>query len=318
MTGTTLLITRRTILKGLAGFSAAGIGLGGYAVAEPWRLNVTRYAVSPPNWPGDLKLKLAIIADIHACDPWMSVARVRQIVARTNALDADAVLLLGDYVAGYRLGRFATPVAHDDWAAELSQLKAPLGVHAVLGNHDWWEDRDVQDRRAGPIKSGLALRNARIPVYENDAVRLEKDGRAFWIAGLGDQWAFWPKDDKYLDFVRHGKVDYDGVDDLPGTLAKITDDAPVILMAHEPDIFPKVPARVALTVSGHTHGGQIRLGSFAPIVPSRYGRRYVYGHIIEDNRNLIVSGGLGCSALPLRFGSPPEIVVVELGGAAVA
>jgi uncharacterized protein len=296
------------------GLSAVGIGLGGYAVAEPWRLNVTRYALTPPGWPKDFKLKLAIVADLHACDPWMSLARVRQIVARTNALNADAVLLLGDFVVGYRLGKYSRPVAHDDWASELGQLKAPLGVHAVLGNHDWWEDREVQDRRAGPVKAALALQNARIPVYENDAVRLEKDGQAFWLAGLGDQWAFWPKKENYLEFVRGGKVAYDGVHDLPRTLAKVTDNAPVILMAHEPDIFPDVPNRVSLTLSGHTHGGQIRLGSFAPIVPSKFGSRYVYGHIIEDNRNLIVSGGLGCSALPLRFGSPPEIVIVHLGG----
>jgi uncharacterized protein len=283
-------------------------------VVEPWRLNVTRYSLTPPGWPKDLKLKLAIVADVHACDPWMSLARIRQIVARTNALNADAILLLGDYMAGDRMIKYSTRIPHDDWAAELGLLKAPLGVHAVLGNHDWWEERAVQDRRAGPIKAAMALQNARIPVYENDAVRLEKDGRAFWLAGLGDQWAFWPKVENYLEFVRHGKVDYEGVHDLPATLAKITDDAPVILMAHEPDIFPLVPDRVALTLSGHTHGGQVRLASFAPVVPSKFGRRYAYGHIVEDSRNLIVSGGLGCSVMPVRFGSPPEIVVVELGG----
>ena len=276
-------------------------------------MNVTRYSLTPPNWPKDLKLKLAIVADIHACDPWMSLARVRQIVARTNALGADAILLLGDYIAGNRLSKFANPIPHDEWAAELAQLKAPLGVHAVLGNHDWWEERAVQVRRSGPVKSALALKNVRIPVYENDVVRLEKDRQPFWIAGLGDQWAFWPRDENYAEFVSGGKVAYEGVHDLPGTLAKVTDEAPIILMAHEPDIFPDVPARVALTLSGHTHGGQIRLGSFAPVVPSKFGRRYTYGHIVEDNRNLIVSGGLGCSVLPVRFGSPPEIVVVDLG-----
>ncbi len=301
------------MLKGLVSVSAAGLTLGGYAVAESWRLNVTRYNINPPGWPRGFRLKLAVVADLHACDPWMSLARIHQIVARTNALNADAILLLGDYVVGYRLASFSRPVAHDDWAAELANLKAPLGVHAVLGNHDWWEERAVQDRRSGPIKAAMALRNARIPVYENDVIRLQKDGRAFWLAGLGDQWAYWPKKENYLDFVRGGKVAYDGVHDLPATLAKITDDAPVILMAHEPDIFPDVPARVALTVSGHTHGGQIRLGGFAPAVPSKYGRRYTYGHIVEDRRNLVVSGGLGCSTLPVRFGSPPEIVVVDLG-----
>ena len=96
----------------------------------------------------------------------------------------------------------------------------------------------------------------------------------------------------------------------------MTDDAPVILMAHEPDIFPEVPARVALTVSGHTHGGQVRLFGWSPIVPSAYGNRYAYGHVVEDDRSLVVSGGLGCSILPVRFGVPPEIVIVELGAKA--
>jgi predicted MPP superfamily phosphohydrolase len=95
-------------------------------------------------------------------------------------------------------------------------------------------------------------------------------------------------------------------------LRQITDDARVLLMAHEPDIFPKVADRVALTLAGHTHGGQVRILGYAPVVPSRYGDRYVYGHKVEQGRHLIVSGGLGCSTLPIRFGSPPEIVLVDL------
>jgi uncharacterized protein len=105
-----------------------------------------------------------------------------------------------------------------------------------------------------------------------------------------------------------------GVDDLAGTLAQVTDDAPIILLAHEPDIFPSVTDRVALTISGHTHGGQVRLAGFSPVVPSRFGNRYAYGHVTERDRHLIVSGGLGCSVLPVRFGVPPEVVMVELGG----
>jgi hypothetical protein len=81
------------------------------------------------------------------------------------------------------------------------------------------------------------------------------------------------------------------------TLAQVTDAAPVILLAHEPDIFPRVPARVALTLSGHTHGGQVRLFGYSPMVPSRFGNRFAYGHIVEEDRHLIVSGGLGCSFL---------------------
>jgi len=89
----------------------------------------------------------------------------------------------------------------------------------------------------------------------------------------------------------------------------------VILMAHEPDTFTEVPNRVALTVSGHTHGGQVNLAGFTSVVPSKYGSRYVYGHINEGGRDLVVSAGLGVSGLPIRFGRPLEIVVIEIGGA---
>ncbi len=312
------MISRRTLLKGLLALGATGVSVGGYALAEPFRLNVTRYPVTPPSWPASLRLRLAVIADLHVVEPWMGLDRVRQIVARTNALSPDAVLLLGDYVPSHSMQRWARfvpggrVVADDEWATELSRFTAPLGIHAVLGNHDWWDDIAVQHRGAGPVPAGEALERAGIKVYENEVVRLTKDGAPFWIAGLGDQWAFWPRDG-----VRRHPIPYIGAHDLAATLAKVSDEAPVILMAHEPDIFAEMGAlgsRIALTVSGHTHGGQVSLAGFTPVVPSAYGSRYVYGHIIEAGRHLVVSGGLGLSGIPLRLGSPPEIVVIELGG----
>ncbi len=306
------LISRRQILAGLGAFVAGAAGLGGYAFGvEPRRLSITSYRLTPPRWPLGLKLRLAVIADIHASEPWMPVSRIDEIVGAANLLAPDAVLLLGDYTSGSRMVHRAVPDA--EWAAALAKLKAPLGTHAILGNHDWWNDRPVQKAMAGPPKCRQAMEAAGLKVYENDAVRLEKNGQPFWIAGLGDQWAF----HRNRDRKSKDRFGYRGVDDLPATLARVSDDAPVILMAHEPDIFPRVPDRVALTLSGHTHGGQVQVFGYAPIVPSRYGQRYVYGHIVEDNRNLIVSGGLGCSGYPVRFGVPPEIVVVELGGSNV-
>ncbi len=312
------MLTRRDILKALAAFGVTGTAFGGYALAEPFRDIVTGYSLTPAGWPPNLKLRVAVIADLHACDPWMSVQRIEELVAQTNSLKPDVTLLLGDFVAGYGITRFGTRVPNSEWATALAGLKAPLGVHAVLGNHDWWEDPEVQKRRKGPVPAGLALEAAGIPVYENKAVRLIKDGKSFWLAGLGDQWAFWPKPHEYQQFKSRGKKDYTGIHDVAGTLAQVTDDAPVILMAHEPDIFQQIPARVALTISGHTHGGQIRLFGYSPVVPSRYRNRYAYGHIIEDDRNLIVSAGLGLSMYPIRFGAPPEIVVIELGGGVAA
>ena len=99
------MVTRRQVLKGLVALPLATAGAGGYAVAEPFRLAVTQYRLTPKGWPAGLRLKIAALADIHACEPWMSAARIRQIVAYTNSLAPDLTVLLGDYVAGTRIGR---------------------------------------------------------------------------------------------------------------------------------------------------------------------------------------------------------------------
>jgi hypothetical protein len=310
------LTRRRFVLS--AGWAVVGTLLsGGYAFGlEPFSLRIQRYSLTPRNWPHGLRLRIAALADVHACRPWMEATRIRAIAEQTNALEPDVIVLLGDYTAAHRwvTGR----VEAREWAAALSVLRARLGVYAILGNHDWWRDKAAQIAGKGPVVSRLALEDAGIPVLENDVVRLENAGSPFWIAGLGDQLAF---------VVRgQGGTRFRGIDDLPGTLARVTDGAPVVLLAHEPDIFPRVPNRVALVLSGHTHGGQVRLFGYSPVVPSRYGNRYAYGHVIEstiaaapatggDNppRHLVVSGGLGCSMVPMRVGVPPEITVVTVG-----
>ena len=300
------MITRRGFLRLLGGSLFSMVSLGAYAVGiEPMLMtHVKRYALTPPRWPAGLKLRVVVLADIHACRPWMSPERIASLAENANALKPDVIVMLGDYPAGTRL--VSDWVDASEWAPALSGLKAPLGVWSVLGNHDWWEDRAAQRAGAGPTISRKALEGVGIPVLENDVVRLEKDGHGFWIAGLADQLAIRPS--KALG--RHG---FRGLDDLDGTLAKVSDSAPIILLAHEPDIFPKVPSRVSLTLSGHTHGGQVRLFGYSPVVPSAFGNRYAYGHVVENDRNLIVSGGLGFSIMPVRFGMPPEILQVDLG-----
>jgi predicted MPP superfamily phosphohydrolase len=303
--GTLKRISRRRFLKTL-GFSGAGmVGLTSYGVAEPaFKLVVTRYRVSPRNWSRGLNLSIAVIADVHAGGPLMPATRIREIAERTNELKPDLIALLGDFTASHKLK--TRTVAPEEWSDALSVLKAPLGVHAILGNHDWWDDLSAQRARKGPVLGRRMLERVGIPVYENDAVRLSKDGHALWLAGLGDQMAF------IRGRRKRAWRTFEGVDDLGGTLAKVSDEAPVVLLAHEPDIFPRVPNRVALTLSGHTHGGQVRVLGYSPMVPSRYGNRYAYGHVVEENRHLIVSGGLGCSILPVRIGVPPEIVMVDV------
>lgn len=303
------IISRRQFLRAAAGLAFVGASLSGYAFAiEPYRLTFPRYRLTPAGWPQGLRVRIAAIADLHTCLPWMTASRVRSIVAAVNAEQPDIVVLLGDFVASHRF--VAQAEDKGAWAAALVELEAPLGVHAVLGNHDWWESRVVQRRRAGPTPVGEALEAVGIPVYENAAVRIVKDGKAFWLAGLGDQWSFYLGRDPEKHWRTFG---YEGVDDLDATLAQVTDQAPVIMMAHEPDVFERMPARVSLTLSGHTHGGQVQFMGLAPVVPSRFGRRYVYGRVEEGGRDLIVSGGLGCSGLPIRFGRPPEVPIIELG-----
>jgi uncharacterized protein len=296
------MLSRRHFLRTFSGLGVAGVSTVAYGFSEPeLQLRVTRYQVSPPQWPADLKLKIAVIADVHACDPWMSLQRIQTIVEHTNALGADVTVLLGDYVAGHRnVTRF---IPADEWASVLSGLKAPLGVHAILGNHDYWDDRTVQREGVGATVARRALEAAGIPVYENDVQRLNKAGQPFWLAGLGDQLAYAPA-------RRYRAIKRIGVDDLGATLSKVTDDAPVILLAHEPDVAHRVPSRVALQLSGHTHGGQVRVLGWSPVAPS--GQLLTYGHI-RMNCDIVVSGGLGCSFVPFRLGVPPEIVLVTVG-----
>lgn len=303
------MLTRRKFIGSIGGLSALGVSTAAYGVGvEPMRLRIKRYHPMPRQWPADFPLRIAVLADLHACDPWMSLDRIEGIVERTNALNADIVVLLGDYVAGHR--RVTRFIPADEWAAVLARLKAPLGIHAIMGNHDYWDDKIVQRAGRGPTVAHRALEAAGIPVYENDAVRITKDGRPFWLAGLGDQLAYMPA-------RRIRTVARVGVDDLNETLAKITDDAPVILLAHEPNIATRVPARVALQLSGHTHGGQIRVLGWSPAVPAQQGLKLAYGHI-RLKCDVIISGGLGCSILPVRVGVPPEIVMVTLGRTARA
>jgi len=269
------------------------------AGVEPaYRLTMPIYRPAPPEWPRSLSVSVAAIADVHFGEPYMSPERLRTIVAATNEARPDLIVLLGDYGATHH-DETEHRVAMEIMAGTLRHLSAPLGVFAVLGNHDWSAEELTRTCNEGRPSAGRALGTAGIQVLENDVVQLRHREQRFWLAGLGDQWA------------RVGARR--GVDDLPGTVGKIIDGAPAILLAHEPDIFPAVPRRFALTLAGHTHGGQIRIFGYAPYVPSRYGRRYLQGHIVEDGRHLIVSAGVGVTHVPLRLGAAPEIVLVQLG-----
>jgi predicted MPP superfamily phosphohydrolase len=286
-------------------FAIGLLGLGSYAFGfEPlYRLIVKHYDLALTRWPAGAKpLKIALVADIHAVEPWMRLERIREIVDTTNALGADIILLLGDYMGATRLRtRLIMP---DEWAVELARLKAPLGTFAILGNHDYAWSGGVEPVRA-------ALETAGFPVLANDARRITADGHDFWLTGTESILT------NPVYGYRRGPGIWRGRDDLKSTLAKTDDSAPIIHMAHEPDLFPHIPDTVALTVSGHTHGGQVWLPVLGrPMVHSEYGQTFAYGHVAQGDRHIVISGGLGCTHLPVRFGVPPEIVLLNVTSAA--
>ncbi|MBG1231260.1 metallophosphoesterase [Aestuariivirga litoralis] len=295
------MITRRTFIKSFGAMTAAGLGMATYGVViEPgFLLNTTAYAFTPPNWTPGLKLRAAVIADPHVVEPWFPLTRWRSVINAVNALEPDIIFMLGDYVSGLKFRSGTVPIGETAKIAGL--LRAKLGVYSINGNHDWWGDKNAQRTRQGPPEAQRAFEDNGIPVLSNRALRLNKDGIPFWVTGTDSLVAF------------RGRNMLVGMADLDGTLAQVTDAAPIIHLAHEPDMFANMPSHVSLTLSGHTHGGQIRIAGYAPYIPSAYGRKYTYGHIIEDGCHLIVSGGLGVSDLPIRFGAPPEINLLELG-----
>ncbi|MHC5211541.1 MAG: metallophosphoesterase [Planctomycetota bacterium] len=266
---------------------ALPLALGGWAfVVEPASLGVHEEALALPTWPAThAPLRIALLADLHTGSPFHGLDTLAEIVDETNATQPDLVLLAGDYVIhGVKGGEFVPP---EDIAAALGRLSAPLGVYAVLGNHDHW---------LGAPRVRGALFEAGIEVLEDDARRIERPGGDFWVVGLSDFW--------------------EGACDVEDALAQVTDDAPALAFMHNPDLFPRLPGRFALVMAGHTHGGQVHLPLLGrPIVPSRYGERYAAGLVVEEGRHLFVSTGLGTSILPVRFRVPPEIVLLTVGSA---
>lgn len=303
------MVTRRAAISRTAltaALATAGTFMGaGYATAfEPYRVQIATYRVSPQGWPPGLQLRVAILSDFHAHPRCMGEAELAAVVATTNALEPDLTVLLGDYGS-----QSAGPVPIETVARILGGLKAPRGVFAIQGNHDWGDDREARRLGRGPTRAERALREAGLTFIENAAVRLDLPV-PLWLAGLESEVTPGaPSNPEPFDQHRLSM--------LTRVLDPVPTGDPVILLAHEPDIFAlDLDPRVVLTLSGHTHGGQIRIFGWSPWIPSRYGLRYAYGHIVERGRDLVVSAGLGSHFLagrPVRLGVPPEIVVVALG-----
>jgi len=249
---------------------------------EPAGLQLNEECVAV-KWTPARPLRVAVLTDLHVGSPFNGLSKVREVVARTNAAEPDVVVVLGDLVIqGVQGGSFVPP---EDIARDLAALRSRAGVFAVLGNHDVWFD-------AGRVKR--ALRAEGIQVLEDRALQVVTPAGLIWMAGVSD-------------FLTRPH-------DVKAALAGVTDaDAPLIVLTHNPDVFPEIPANVTLTLAGHTHGGQVRFPLVGPpVVPSRYGQRFAAGHIVEDGRHLYVATGIGTSILPVRFGVPPSIVVLTI------
>jgi predicted MPP superfamily phosphohydrolase len=250
---------------------------------EPNRLIVHEERVQIENWPAELSgLRIALIGDVHTGAWFIDDRKLQRIVELTNQQQPDLILLAGDYMVsnswhGHRVEPEVT-------AAALKNLKAPLGVYAVLGNHDWWYNGE---------KVTNAFEQNGIRVLENDVAEIKWRDRSFWLAGLSDKWTQ----------PQH----------ITETIAKAPAGATIVALTHNPDIFPQLPSSVPLLLAAHTHGGQATFPLIgAAVVPSDFGQKYAAGHVYENGHHLFVTTGIGTSIMPVRFRVPPEIAVLTI------
>lgn len=281
-------ITRRHLLTaGLAG--AAGLALYSSEVERHW-LEVTELEVKLNNLPAAFDgLRIVQLSDIHL-DEFTEPFFLRHVVKKINQIHPDMVFLTGDFVTdGIRGRRFADEAA---WqcAAMLKGLECSQ-LYAVLGNHDVL---------VGAKKVIAALTDSGITVLRNTFLPLERAGGRIWLAGVDDPLVGRPNPDLAIPVSIRNQPD-----------------EPVVLMCHAPDYVRRLQEQpagqaVSLMLSGHTHGGQIRLPFLGPVFLPPMGRHYVKGIFRLGGLQLYVNRGIGTVDLPLRFNCPPEITLITL------
>ncbi len=276
---------RRPGWRALAALALAALGLWSVAIEPRWVAARTE-TLGSAAWGAQPRLRIAVASDWHITERslWRvtDVERARRIVDAINAAQPDVVLLPGDFLAGHGGDE---PLPIETMAGVLGRLKAPLGVYAVLGNHDWWHDG---------ARIAHALSAQGIVVLENDAVPLP--GRELWVVGIGDHSTDHSRPDRALSRVPAG--------------------APTLMLMHDPASLAGMPRLAApapvLTVAGHTPGGQVWVPGYgAPIVPGAAPRTWAYGWIENRGRRMYVTSGLGVSILPVRLNMRPEWVLFE-------
>ena len=270
--------------KILIGLALVGTLLATWAfLIEPGSFRINEERISVPKWPAACNGKrIAVLADLHVGSPHKGIDSLRDLVKKVNMAKPDLILMPGDFVIqGVVGGSYVTPEAA---GKVLGQLTAPMGVFAVLGNHGWWFDAK---------RVGLALSQNNITMLEDASQKLTAGNCRLRLVGITDFW--------------------EGPFNVKQAMAGIKPDESVIAFTHNPDIFPILPQAIALTIAGHTHGGQVCFPFVGcPVVPSKFGQLYARGHVMEDGKHLYVSSGVGTSIIPVRFLVPPEVSMLEI------
>jgi uncharacterized protein len=276
--------TRRRFLYSVAAAGAAA-GAGDSLLIEPNRPIIRRKNFSLARWPERLDgFTIALISDFHY-DPLFSTHPLHAAIPMVRSLQPDLIALTGDFVSVPDFGnKEEGAAAADPCAAILRQLNAPSGMWAILGNHDCDTD---------PARVTDALRSRNIPVLANQSVAIERDGARFWLAGINDALT--------------------SNADLNETLKTVPANEPVILLAHEPD-FADQACRfpIDLQLSGHSHGGQVRLPFLPPLYLPDMARKYYLGTYHVGPLPLYTNAGLGTITVPMRLNCPPEITLLTL------
>jgi len=274
-------ITRRSFLLRAALAAAAG-GAGGVTVGtiERFSLNVNAVDVPIVDLPLGLDgFSIAHLSDLHR-GQWVDEAFLAHAAALAMARQPQLIALTGDFIS-HTMAYLPSAVA------ALRVLRAPHGVYAVLGNHDYW---------AGDAAGvAAALRATGITVLVNEGARRDVSGASLWVGGVDDWWGGFP--------------------DIRRALAGAPANAFRLLLAHEPDLADEAAAvGVPLQLSGHSHGGQVRLPWIGPVALPKYGRKYPLGLQRVEGKDTLVytTSGVGVVYLPFRLNCRPEVALITL------
>ena len=255
------------------------------ALVEPNLPRVVRKEIALRRWPERLEgFTIALLSDFHY-DPYFSVHPLRASISMVNDLRPELIVLTGDFVTvPFHGDRVKAASGAEPCANLLGQMHAPHGLWAVLGNHDVLTDADR-------VTSSLCAGG--IQVLANQSVPMERNGARFWLAGVDDVLS--------------------GTSDLKETLHHVPADEAMVLLAHEPDYADRVAHfPVDLQLSGHSHGGQVRVPFVPPLFLPELARKYIWGLYKIGGLTLYTNPGLGTVGVPVRINCPPEITLLTL------